>query len=127
MAVIDLLEVIDIQHHQRQRTFPALGASDLQVQAFLEVAPVVDTGQGIGDRERTQLLLHQLEPGDVGDVAMPEHGAIVPALGYRFPAQPAQALARQQHAEILAPGREQFGGAADRALHPLQVIGMDAL
>jgi hypothetical protein len=49
--VVELLEVIDVEHQQRQRETTALRALDLEREAFVKVAVVVETGEAVGDGE----------------------------------------------------------------------------
>ena len=50
-GVVELLEVIDVEHQQRERETAALRALDLEGQALVEMAVVVEAGQAVGDRE----------------------------------------------------------------------------
>lgn len=55
-AVVDLFEVIDVKHDQRQR---AVLHASLDEQAFhqlFEVSAVIDAGQVIGNVQQTQVL-----------------------------------------------------------------------
>ncbi|MNN78441.1 hypothetical protein D3C81_1950000 [compost metagenome] len=64
----------------------------------------MDTGQGIGHRQGTQVLLYALEVGNVGQVAMPERAAVFTDLWCRLPAHPAQAGFGQAHTVLFTPG-----------------------
>ena len=46
-GVVDLLEVIDVEDHDRQRSLVPLGPGELSRQLFAELAPVGDLGQSI--------------------------------------------------------------------------------
>ena len=48
-AVVEVLEVVDVDHEQRQRQAVALGAGDLLVEALVEVAVVVEPREAVGD------------------------------------------------------------------------------
>ncbi len=48
-AIVDLLEVVDVDHEAGQRLAGALGARQLLAQPVVEVAPVVPAGEEIGD------------------------------------------------------------------------------
>jgi hypothetical protein len=61
VLVVDALEVIDVEHDHRQLTAAALDPGHLGGQAFLEIAAVVDAGQGVGDRQRPQFLFHPFQ------------------------------------------------------------------
>ena len=49
--VVDALEVVDVEHQQRDRVVRAAGAVQLRAQALVEVAVVVEAGQRVGVRE----------------------------------------------------------------------------
>ena len=57
MLVVDELEVIDVEHEQRQRPAVAGAAGDLALEELEEVALVVGTRQGIHDRHPVDLLV----------------------------------------------------------------------
>jgi hypothetical protein len=44
--------MVDIEHDHRQIQPVPLGTVEFIAQAILEIAAVVDTGEGIGDRQR---------------------------------------------------------------------------
>ena len=46
--VVDALEVVDVEHHQRDRVVRAAGAAELGAQPLVEVAVVVEAGQRVG-------------------------------------------------------------------------------
>ena len=48
-AIVDLLEVIDVDHEAGQRLAGAFGARQLLAQPVVEIAPVVPAGEEIGD------------------------------------------------------------------------------
>ena len=50
-AVVDLLEVVDVDEAQRQRRALLLGVEQLALEAFVEVAVVAESGEWIGERE----------------------------------------------------------------------------
>ncbi|MNE18278.1 hypothetical protein D3C80_1113020 [compost metagenome] len=119
--------MIDIEHDHRQRQAITLSAIQLDLEPLLEIAPVMNTGQRVGHRQRTQLLLHPLEVGDVGQVAMPKGTPRIADLWCRFAAHPAQARTRQADPVLLAPRREVVGRVAHRPAYAVQVIGVDTL
>ena len=51
VGVVDALEVIDVEEHERQRTAVAAGALELAVELFLEAPPVEDVRQAVADDE----------------------------------------------------------------------------
>ena len=55
-AVIDLLELIQVQGGQGHRLPFASGAGQLPGQGLIQVAAVVESGQGVPDRLHPQLL-----------------------------------------------------------------------
>ena len=71
VLIVDPLEVIDIQHDDRQCPRRAVKPHHLRLEAILEIATVVDAGQGVGNRQRTQLFFHPLEIGNIRHLAMP--------------------------------------------------------
>ncbi len=48
VGVVELFEMVEIRHDHRQGPVVALGAVDLLLQAFLEMAVVVETGETVG-------------------------------------------------------------------------------
>src|SRR6516165_1873177 len=56
-VVVNELEAIDIQHHQRQRTMMAGGSSQLAIQKFEQVALVVNAGERVDDGEAIDLFV----------------------------------------------------------------------
>jgi hypothetical protein len=66
MAVVDVLEVIQIEHQQRRRDFrEAADACRFLRQRGQEVAPVGQAGERIGAGQVVKLGLHVLACGDV--------------------------------------------------------------
>ena len=57
MLVVDLLEVIDVEHQQRQRPAVARAARDLALEELEEVALVVGAGQAVHDRHPVDLFV----------------------------------------------------------------------
>ncbi|MNK94086.1 hypothetical protein D3C87_1142760 [compost metagenome] len=117
--------MVDIEHDHRQIPTAALHPGHFGGQAFLEITPVVDTGQRIGDRQRPQLLLHPLHIGNVRDVAMPQHAATRQFLRRGLATYPTQTPLRQLHAVFLAPGAEGVGRGADRGADTGGVLGVN--
>ncbi|MNH12943.1 hypothetical protein D3C79_724970 [compost metagenome] len=103
-AVVDALEVIDVEHDHRQRQAIALGPLQFDLEPLLEVATVMDTGQRVGDRQRPQLFLHALQVGDVSQVAMPQRAALLAHFRGRLATHPAQSGPGQADPILLAPG-----------------------
>src|ERR1700684_1764342 len=71
MPVVDLLEVVEVDHHQGRELAVALGAGDLELEIVLEQAAVAKTGERVVIGEVAEVLLEQLSLGDVlqlGDV-----------------------------------------------------------
>ena len=56
-AVVDLLEVVDVEHHQRQRAPVAMRARDLALDRVQEVALVEDLRQPVDGRQPVDLLV----------------------------------------------------------------------
>lgn len=75
MLIVDALEVVDIEHDHRQRPCSAVEPDHLGLEAILEVASVVNPGEGIGDGQRAQFLFYPLEIGNIRHVAMPQRTA----------------------------------------------------
>src|SRR5437660_11778610 len=61
-AVVDSLEVVDVQHQDREGTASALGAADLLLKRFLEMPMVVRPGQSVPD---ALLPSVRVGPGDL--------------------------------------------------------------
>ena len=69
--VVDLLEVVEVDHHQPRDLAVALRAGDLQLEVVLEQPAVAKTRQRVVVGEVAQVLLQALALGDVlqlGDV-----------------------------------------------------------
>src|SRR5690606_28187254 len=49
VLVVEALEVVDVQHQQRQRPAATLTARQFALQGFLQIAPVEQAGEGIAD------------------------------------------------------------------------------
>jgi hypothetical protein len=49
VAIVDVLEAIEVQHHHGQRARIARRQRGLEDQALVEGAPVGQPGQGVGD------------------------------------------------------------------------------
>ena len=87
LAIVVLLEVVDIDHRHGDVVPVACGALDLHLQVALEVAAVVETGQLIDEREffrgaELQRVLDHLprrhgERLHVGDVRITERSALI--------------------------------------------------
>ncbi len=75
VVVVVGLEVIDVDHDERQRRCAALGAPDLAIHVHIETAPVRNPGQAIRENLRlqlqrlfVQLLLARDRHADVGEL-----------------------------------------------------------
>ncbi|MNP01980.1 hypothetical protein D3C76_938130 [compost metagenome] len=93
--VVDAFEVIDIQHDDRQVLIVALSALKLDLQTLLEIAPVMDTGQRVGHRQRAQLFFNPFQIGDIGQIAVPQRTAVLLRLRGRLAPHPALTCQRQ--------------------------------
>ena len=49
VLVVEALEVVDVAEEQREGLLLLAGALDLLAQAFFEVAPIVESGEPVGD------------------------------------------------------------------------------
>ena len=58
VGVVDLLELVDVEEGHRQRRLAPLGTRDLLLEAVVEVAVVVDPGEGVGVRGLLEALVH---------------------------------------------------------------------
>ena len=72
--VVDALEVVDVEHEHGDRVVRAARAVQLGAQAVVEVAVVVEAGEGVG-------LRLQLEPGAHLRVVERERRGVAEALG----------------------------------------------
>ena len=106
VGVVDALEVIDVEQHQRQRTGVAAGALELAVELFLEAAAVEDVGQAVADDE----VVDRLVIGVLGVLLVQEledDGADLEAIAAREQLVLAHRLVVQEGAvaaaEILEP------------------------
>ena len=62
VAVVDLLEVVDVDHQHQCRLAGAGDAVDLAGECGLELAPVRDAGERVAARELAQRVDHRLHP-----------------------------------------------------------------
>jgi len=60
VAVVDRLEMVDVQHHQAQGAVLAFGPHELPLQLFEQGAPVQHPGQAVGAGQSAQTV------GDLG-------------------------------------------------------------
>ena len=65
MRVVELLEVVDVEHEQRQRLRVALGEAHLGAEPLHEVAAVEGARQAVAQRRLEQLPLRRLLDGVV--------------------------------------------------------------
>lgn len=71
--VVELLEVVDIQHHERERLERSPGACPLRSKSFVERATVRQARQAVRCREPGELLVGPREPDiDVTDTLLLE-------------------------------------------------------
>ena len=63
MGVVDPLEMVDVQHHHRQRAIISSRAGKLFSPPFQEAAAVQGAGQGVGGRQPFQVALHRHDAG----------------------------------------------------------------
>lgn len=63
VLVVELLEVVNVHEHHRQRAVVTLGAFDFLGQLVLQRTPVVAAGQAIGDGQVPYLLQQLFELG----------------------------------------------------------------
>ena len=69
-AIVDLLEVVDVDHEARQRLARALRSRELLAQAVVEIAAVVPAGEEIGDAAAHQArAIHRVFQADGDDDA----------------------------------------------------------
>ncbi|MNJ40788.1 hypothetical protein D3C77_356890 [compost metagenome] len=104
-----------------------MGTLQFRLQPLLEIASIVDAGQGVRHRQRPQLFLDPLEIGYIRDIAVPERPAIIHRFRGRLTPDPAQSGQGQQHPVLFAPGRQVLGRVADRRTYPPQVIRMNTI
>ena len=126
VLVVDAFEVVDVEHDHRQLAAATLDPSHFSGQAFLEITAVMNAGQRVRHRQRTQFFLDAFEVGNVGDVAMPQHSAAWQLFRRRLAAHPTQAALGQLHAVFLAPRAEVVRRLTDRSAHPRGVLRMNA-
>ena len=55
--VVDMLEVVDVEHQERERALVALGACDLFIQHLIEIPLVVQLGEAVGRHQPIDLLV----------------------------------------------------------------------
>jgi hypothetical protein len=65
-AVVDALEVVDVEHGQAEAAPVADLLAQFQVEQFLELAPIVDAGERVGAGQQFQALLDGLAAADLG-------------------------------------------------------------
>ena len=102
VAVVDALEVVQVDHQQRQFVAIAARALDLVDGLRQEAAPVGDAGQAVGVGEILQEGLGQLVAGDVLPRADQARGAAIGPASDRLPArlQPDPVAVLVAHAEF---------------------------
>ena len=63
LLVVEALEMVEIDHHDRQRAFAALGEADVAIEHVLHVAAVVEPGERVAQGLGAQLLAQR----DIGE------------------------------------------------------------
>ena len=75
VGVVDALEVVEVEEHERKRPSVALGTSDLALDPLLERAMVQEPGQriagGLGQEARARVGVRDREPDEIGEDAEP--------------------------------------------------------
>ena len=61
-TVVDRLEVVEVEHHQRQLAVVALRAGDLLREQLVEAAPVAEAGERVDVRRLPQFVARALKP-----------------------------------------------------------------
>ena len=56
VAVVDLLEIVEVKHQHREQVILPSGPGNLDHQVLLQKAPVVEAGEGIGQDQLAELL-----------------------------------------------------------------------
>ena len=112
VAVVEQLEMIDIDHHQRQRLLPIGRAFPLVVELTVEAAPIGESGEAVKARQLLQVLVGDLQfllaPGELA-----RH--VVECRGKRFELRQPGRI-RCANAQIAAA--EARGGARQRPDRP---------
>ena len=127
-AVVELLEMVEVEQQQAERLALLRGARDLLVQAVLEVPAVEDAGERVGDGLRAEPLLRLLElvvrarerRGGLGQlVAAVPHAAGHLVEGARQVGELVAPVHRQVHVEVAgADALRALGQQQDRPQHP---------
>ena len=91
VLIVDALEVVDIEHDQRQRARHTVEPEHFALEAILEIAAVIDPCQRVGDGQRTQFFLDPFEIRNIRDITVPKRTASRQLFRRRFAANPAQA------------------------------------
>jgi len=73
VAVVDLLQAVDVEEQDRKRSLRPLRPLDLSIQHVHELAVVGQTGQGIAQRQMPQLLFHSPAFRDDGGEGQGHH------------------------------------------------------
>src|SRR5450631_3766642 len=131
VAVVVALEVIDVDHQDRQRQPSPVAALHLQRQPLAKVAVVVEAGETVGDRQLGEPRVQILELlGALDDllfqrgVQRRQLGVLFPQLGQQLDAFALQPKARQQ----ALNGEAQVGlvpWLGDVLIEPRLVDGVD--
>src|SRR5207245_4215535 len=67
-GIIDVLEVVEVEEHDRHRALAALGEGQRVLHAIAEQIAVGEQRQGIVERQLPQLLLERLALADVAEI-----------------------------------------------------------
>ena len=110
VAVVDLLEVVDVEHEHREGAAVAVGAAELLLGALHEMAAVIHAGEVVDVCLAAEFFFEELALGDVGVGAAHARGlAVFVALHHLgLVEHPADAAVLVEHAVFELVG----GGAA---------------
>ena len=128
-AVVDGLELVEVEEEHGERFVAAVGSGQRLPQAIGEERPIGKPGQGVVEGLVLKLLLERLAVGDVGEEAGPSQGRAITSVEHgSLVAHPANLTRGVDHAVLdgagLSPRRPLvFLPVSD---HRLPVIGMDA-
>ena len=110
-AVVDLLEAVDVDHHEREPALIAQGAIDLACERLVEVAPVVETGQRVEVGELPRLP----EPARVLDRRRDALGDLLE--GAQVVVAELDARLAREDAQPADPAAARDEGDAERLVH----------
>ena len=61
VGVVELLEAVDVDHHERERTVPSPASPPLAIEHLVERPPVRDPGENVGGRKAFELEIRLFE------------------------------------------------------------------